>query len=526
MKKLFLFLFATAIGLASCQQDTAEDAALSANVYSFDAIGEESRVTLDHTNLTYAWSVGDKAMAWYAPQTSSPDYNYRTVPAPFVAEGAGETTRFSLSGHDLSSMGTDPQHYVLMYPWPNAGTAAVSGDEVTYTIGTRFGDGYVQGNAFEDSYNLMRAEVDGPSLNVQRPRLTFSHLLTSLRLYVKKADSPIYDDLKINGMEILFPENVVGETKVNYRTGAVASASGNKVIVNLVKPLTPLNSYLDENGVALDDHYALVVVKPFTLQANNDDNTQDRIVVTLTGTGKDIHTGEVRSISQSIVVKTKTDAVFAAGRFRAINLKLTNDWTPTPVQLTDEFAPKGDYADGLSIRFEKRGECWGFHALLKAAGEIADSEVLVLDNTSSRKLGTRHAQAAFYMPKSGVLPGYTTGKRVVVTFDAYGFLGKNDDISVWVADNDVTSTTNGDSGDSGRKTYNEVKISPVAYKASNVPNGYPAATAWNRYTAVLENGFATDKTRPYVGFYLPGRGNDGRYAIIYIKDIVFSYEKN
>lgn len=200
----------------------------------------------------------------------------------------GAETAFSLrTEYDLSEMGYDDQNYVLMYPWPYAGTSGVSGDEVTYTIGTREGDGYVQKDVFEGIYNLMRAETTGSSLLVGRPPVTFEHLLTSLRFYVKESAEPAFDDIRITGMEILFPENVIGETKVNFREGYVASASSRKVIVDLDAPLTPQKSYKDESGEANDDQYALVVVKPFMLKANTDGNTNDRILVTLSGTGTD-----------------------------------------------------------------------------------------------------------------------------------------------------------------------------------------------------------------------------------------------
>lgn len=220
----------------------------------------------------------------------------------------GAETAFSLrTEYDLSEMGYDDQNYVLMYPWPYAGTSGVSGDEVTYTIGTREGDGYVQKDVFEGIYNLMRAETTGSSLLVGRPPVTFEHLLTSLRFYVKESAEPAFDDIRITDMEILFPENVIGETKVNFREGYVASASSRKVIVDLDAPLTPQKSYKDESGEANDDQYALVVVKPFTLKANTDGNTNDRILVTLRGTGKDIHTGEAERITQTLVLTSDSD---------------------------------------------------------------------------------------------------------------------------------------------------------------------------------------------------------------------------
>ena len=147
MKRSFFALLAAAVsGLASCQQDgTQDDAALPMNVYSFDATTEGTRVSLDHTALTYTWDGSEQVMVWYAPATSAPDYDYTLIGNPFVAESAGAKTAFSLrTEYDLSEMGYDDQNYVLMYPWPYAGTSGVSGDEVTYTIGTREGDGYVQ----------------------------------------------------------------------------------------------------------------------------------------------------------------------------------------------------------------------------------------------------------------------------------------------------------------------------------------------------------------------------------------------
>ena len=147
MKRSFFALLAAAVsGLASCQQDgTQDDAALPMNVYSFDATTEGTRVSLDHTALTYTWDGSEQVMVWYAPAASAPDYDYTLIGDPFVAESAGAETAFSLrTEYDLSEMGYDDQNYVLMYPWPYAGTSGVSGDEVTYTIGTREGDGYVQ----------------------------------------------------------------------------------------------------------------------------------------------------------------------------------------------------------------------------------------------------------------------------------------------------------------------------------------------------------------------------------------------
>lgn len=538
MKEKFSWFLIAIIGLASCGQDVPDDAAIQTKVYSFDTIGGESRVDLDHTSLKYSWNAEDKTIAWYAPQTSAPEYAYTNIPAPFVAETAGETTRFSLSGHDLTAMGEDPQHYVLMYPWPYAGTAGIDGDEVTYTIGTASGDGYVQGNAFEGIYNLMRAEVDGPSLHVQRPRLTFSNLLTSLRLYVKKTAKPAYDNIQITGMEILFPENVTGVTKVNYRTGGVASASSRKVIVNLENPLTPQDSYLDGNGQAQDDQYALVVVKPFTLKANSDNNTTDRIVVTLSGTGKDIYTGETKSISQSIVVKTNQDASFTAGHFRAIGLKLTNEWTvPVAIDLVSEFAPEGDYGSGVTLHYEKRGSCVGFHALVRTDDEGAD--MVVLDNTANRSsLGntglSKYGQSAFYLSKSDVLPGYTAGNKVVVSFDAACLMSYDSgNIPIWIGENRITlsgesgSKTNASTGDSGRSALKEVVIAPAAYSRKTVPSGYPTTVTWNHYTVVLENGFP-ESDHTYAGFILPGtlRNPSGDKAIVYIKNISFASKAN
>lgn len=256
MKRSFFALLAAAVsGLASCQQDgTQDDAALPMNVYSFDATTEGTRVSLDHTALTYTWDGSEQVMVWYAPAASAPDYDYTLIGDPFVAESAGAKTAFSLrTEYDLSEMGYDDQNYVLMYPWPYAGTSGVSGDEVTYTIGTREGDGYVQKDVFEGIYNLMRAETTGSSLLVGRPPVTFEHLLTSLRFYVKESAEPAFDDIRITDMEILFPENVIGETKVNFRKGYVASASSRKVIVDLDAPLTPQKSYKDESGEANDE---------------------------------------------------------------------------------------------------------------------------------------------------------------------------------------------------------------------------------------------------------------------------------
>lgn len=310
MKRSFFALLAAAVsGLASCQQDgTQDDAALPMNVYSFDATTEGTRVSLDHTALTYTWDGSEQVMVWYAPAASAPDYDYTLIGDPFVAESAGAETAFSLrTEYDLSEMGYDDQNYVLMYPWPYAGTSGVSGDEVTYTIGTREGDGYVQKDVFEGIYNLMRAETTGSSLLVGRLPVTFEHLLTSLRFYVKESAEPAFDDIRITDMEILFPENVIGETKVNFREGYVASASSRKGDRRSGCSVDAAEVLQGRIGEANDDQYALVVVKPFTLKANTDGNTNDRILVTLRGTGTDIHTGEAERITQTLVLTSDSD---------------------------------------------------------------------------------------------------------------------------------------------------------------------------------------------------------------------------
>ena len=94
------------------------------------------------------------------------------------------------------------------------------------------------------------------------------------------------------------------------------------MIVDLDAPLTPQKSYKDESGEANDDQYALVVVKPFTLKANTDGNTNDRILVTLRGTGTDIHTGEAEQITQTLVLTSDSDMEFSAGHFRRYSLHL------------------------------------------------------------------------------------------------------------------------------------------------------------------------------------------------------------
>ena len=94
MKRSFFALLAAAVsGLASCQQDgTQDDAALPMNVYSFDATTEGTRVSLDHTALTYTWDGSEQVMVWYAPAASAPDYDYTLIGDPFVAESAGAET--------------------------------------------------------------------------------------------------------------------------------------------------------------------------------------------------------------------------------------------------------------------------------------------------------------------------------------------------------------------------------------------------------------------------------------------------
>lgn len=96
MKRSFFALLAAAVsGLASCQQDgTQDDAALPMNVYSFDATTEGTRVSLDHTALTYTWDGSEQVMVWYAPAASAPDYDYTLIGDPFVAESAGAKPPF------------------------------------------------------------------------------------------------------------------------------------------------------------------------------------------------------------------------------------------------------------------------------------------------------------------------------------------------------------------------------------------------------------------------------------------------
>ena len=546
MKRSFFALLAAAVsGLASCQQDgTQDDAALPMNVYSFDATTEGTRVSLDHTALTYTWDGSEQVMVWYAPAASAPDYDYTLIGDPFVAESAGAKTAFSLrTEYDLSEMGYDDQTYVLMYPWPYAGTSGVSGDEVTYTIGTREGDGYVQKDVFEGIYNLMRAETTGSSLLVGRPPVTFEHLLTSLRFYVKESAEPAFDDIRITDMEILFPENVIGETKVNFRKGYVASASSRKVIVDLDAPLTPQKSYKDESGEANDDQYALVVVKPFTLKANTDGNANDRILVTLRGTGTDIHTGEAERITQTLVLTSDSDMEFEAGHFRAVSLQLENDWTPVDVQLTEAFAPAGDYAHGVGIMFDKRGECFGFHASIKDA---ADKErMIVLDNTSNRwSLGTSwlYAQSAFYIPSSTVLKGYTQGD-IAVTFDAHVvFSGKDKNpCPIIIGFNHCSTRPNGDTGDGGCVALASVDAEPALMTAKEAKEngGYPEDAAyWRSYEVVIPAETIAgidqfmepnkDGSAAHMGFKLDGGGllgqSDTKGRMVYIKNICFSYK--
>ena len=490
-------------------------------------------------------------MVWYAPAASAPDYDYTLIGDPFMAETAGAETAFSLrTEYDLSEMGYDDQNYVLMYPWPYAGTSGVSGDEVTYTIGTREGDGYVQKDVFEGIYNLMRAETTGSSLLVGRPPVTFEHLLTSLRFYVKESAEPAFDDIRITDMEILFPENVIGETKVNFREGYVASASSRKVIVDLDAPLTPQKSYKDESGEANDDQYALVVVKPFMLKANTDGNTNDRILVTLSGTGKDIHTGEAERITQTLVLTSDSDMEFEAGHFRAVSLQLENDWTPVDVQLTEAFAPAGDYAHGVGIMFDKRGECFGFHASIKDA---ADKErMIVLDNTSNRwsdrligngGYSSLYGQSAFYMPSSTVLKGYTQGD-IAVTFDAHVvFSGKDKNpCPIIIGFNHCSTRTNGDTGDGGFVALESVAAEPALMTAKEAKEngGYPEDAAyWRSYKVVIPAETIAgidqfmepnkDGSAAHMGFKLDGGGLLGRQSdtkgrMVYIKNICFSYE--
>lgn len=328
---------------------------------------------------------------------------------------------------------------------------------------------------------------------------------------------------------------------MNFREGYVASASSRKVIVDLDAPLTPQKSYKDESGEANDDQYALVVVKPFTLKANTDGNTNDRILVTLRGTGKDIHTGEAERITQTLVLTSDSDMEFSAGHFRAVSLQLENDWTPVDVQLTEAFAPAGDYAHGAGIMFDKRGECFGFHALIKDA---ADKErMIVLDNTSNRwSLGTSwlYAQSAFYMPSSTVLKGYTQGD-IAVTFDAHVvFSGKDKNpCPIIIGFNHCSTRTNGDTGDGGFVALASVDAEPALMTAKEAKEngGYPEDAAyWRSYEVVIPAETIAgidqfmepnkDGSAAHMGFKLDGQvgASSSKGRMVYIKNICFSYE--
>ena len=194
--------------------------------------------------------------------------------------------------------------------------------------------------------------------------------------------------------------------------------------------------------------------------------------------------------------------------------------------------------------FDKRGECFGFHASIKDA---ADKErMIVLDNTSNRwSLGTSglYAQSAFYMPSSTVLKGYTQGGDIAVTFDAHVvFSGKDKNpCPIIIGFNHCSTRTNGDTGDGGFVALASVDAEPALMTAKEAKEngGYPEDAAyWRSYKVVIPAETIAgidqfmepnkDGSAAHMGFKLDGGGllgrSDTKGRMVYIKNICFSYE--
>lgn len=537
MKKSVVVILSAAVGLIGCSQDAAmEENAASTVEFAFEAVDDASRVTLNHDELTYEWEGGEKVVVSYAPVGTQ---SYTTIPCEFVACNAGRTTRFEADvPSQYADMGEENQDYVMVYPYVRP-----EGGKLGYTIGAVADGCCSQQAAFESNYNLMRAAGEGVSFKKGTPALTFEHLLTSLRFYVKLDAEAPYRNLEVNSLEIEFPQPVVGPVEVDPATGVVTATAAtlNKLTVNLPTPIVPIVSYKAEDGCNADN-YALVVALPFEMQAGS------TLAVKVCCSAEDADGKRCGNLTQTVSVKATRAMTMAAGRFRAVPLNLKADaferTTDSRDFFTAAFAPADDYASGVTVLFDKKGELLGYHAMVS---EVNNERHIVLDNTSNRwesgLVGSRlFKQSAFYMPNSVVLEGYSGGD-IVVSFDAHVVFSGNDRRAcpIAIAFNHCSIRTNGQTGDGGYRELVVVDAEPALMTAKDAKGaGYPLDSRyWRSYSVTIPasmiNGIEnfmsnnSDGTPPHMGFRLDGKSlgsskTDGR--MVYIRNVSYSYAKS
>lgn len=527
MKKLLTCLTAAALAcFASCSKDT--DYGAAENLQTYELGVDLTRVVYDDSDLSYTWENGDQVACWWS-ETGAARYN--RIEAPFTTDGQLPIV-FRTAGYEITGMNRDNKDYVVMYPYPASATA----ETAIFDIGTQSAAGYTQDKAFDSRYQIMRGFApDQPSLLSERPRIRFEHLFTSLRLYaLQETGETAYRDIEITGMEIYFPENVVGSVAVKVADGEITGASSDHAVVTLGD--RPMHAYAGADAARAAGDFALVVAKPFTLGAYDPAApAENRIVVVVKGSAV-TPDGLRVSVSQTVQKTVSAARTFKAGQVTSLNLRLTNDWTASET-INDALPPTStEFATGAAIYYKEINGLFGYHCqIVTPAGE--EERCLLLDNSRHRGNQWTFSSSSLVIPTATFLPGYKkeSGNPIIIEFDACALYGdRNEYAPVKIYSRSKPKTSAIGSGEDpdwypGQENPLALQVVKVSnpgtmFKQGEHTSGYPAAAAWNHYSCTIRDASIGD----YLCLRFDGKafGVNETVRIAYIKNIKFSYPKN
>ncbi|MFI3282930.1 MAG: hypothetical protein SNG10_05375 [Rikenellaceae bacterium] len=174
------------------------------SIKSNSTVTSRTSINDDESNndfLSIKWDSDDQIAVWAKSSSSS----------SYAIEGTTFTLRYfgSSSYSDAEFTATIPQMesgeytYYATYPIPNY----ISGTQAAYTIDA------VQSGEYNGAYDIMVSEAvtmnELSSSAIGMPSLSFTHLMHMIRIEVP--DGRNYFDADLTGMEITFPQDVVGD---------------------------------------------------------------------------------------------------------------------------------------------------------------------------------------------------------------------------------------------------------------------------------------------------------------------------
>ncbi|MFI3302199.1 MAG: hypothetical protein SNI18_03425 [Rikenellaceae bacterium] len=249
MNKILKYLLLIPLFCVGCSesQQSEERAKVEVSIFGSSSTNSSTKTFIEDDNATTTWAPGDQIAVW---AKASDDASYALAAEKFTMRYYGTSLTQAEFSATISEMDEGTYSYYGVYPYP----VSVNGTQANFTLSA------IQSGAYDGVNDIMVAtpassrELSGTTYNTLAS-MSFNHMMHILRIEVPTGRDNFGEPL--TGLEITFPQNVVGDIAVDAEDSSrapVLSNGSNVVTLEFDEPF--------ETG---DDNYMWLFVNPTTL---------------------------------------------------------------------------------------------------------------------------------------------------------------------------------------------------------------------------------------------------------------------